>query len=90
MNRLNKLLRIRQTPFPKMPEPDIAICSECNWRGPCVDCPTEEEGTWETGYFDAHVCPKCPDGGCVDDYDYSPEQLKKLEAWEKDNEVQNR
>ena len=63
------------------PKPDIACCSSCGWRGPTATCQTESEGSWETGYYQVHVCPVCEDGGCVDDYDMSPEQLAKWNAW---------
>ena len=68
------------------PLPDIAICSQCGWRGPTSECETGEEGDWETGYYKIHLCPKCADGGCVDDYDMSPERLREWEEW---NEKQN-
>ena len=65
------------------PQCDIAICSECGWRGLVSDCEMEEEGSYEEGYFEAPVCPKCEDGGCLDNYDYSPEQFKLFKEWEK-------
>jgi hypothetical protein len=40
-----------------------------------------QDGDWESGYYEVHECPVCMDGGCIDDYDYSPEQAKKLDAW---------
>lgn len=63
------------------PLPDIAICSECGWRGPVDECPKEEDGDWEYGYYTIDVCPKCEDGGCIDDYDMTPERLKEWEEW---------
>ena len=72
------------------PLPDIAICSECGWRGPSSECETEEDGDWETGYYDVHVCPKCEDGGCTDNYDMSPEQLKNRTAWDKREEARKK
>lgn len=67
----------------KDPEPiaDISKCSECGWKGPISECETEEEGDWETGYYDVHVCPKCEDGGCVDDYEMSEGRAKEREEW---------
>lgn len=64
------------------PKPDIAICSECQWRGPTSDCETEQDGDYESGYYLVDVCPKCEDGGCIDDYDYSDEQGNKYEIWD--------
>ncbi len=65
------------------PLPDIAICSQCGWRGQSTECPKEEEGDWESGYHMVDICPKCEDGGCIDDYDMSDEQLAKWEEWTK-------
>jgi hypothetical protein len=63
------------------PNGDIAVCSECGWRGPISECNVVQDGDWESGYYEVHECPVCMDGGCIDDYDYSPEQAKKLDAW---------
>ena len=52
-------------------KPDIAICSVCGWRGPATECITDEEGDWESGYYKVDLCPKCEDGGSIDDYDFS-------------------
>lgn len=65
------------------PRYDIATCSSCDWSGLASECGTEKEGDWESGYYYIHTCPKCPDGGCIDDYDMSPEQAKKWEDWNK-------
>ena len=63
------------------PAPDIAICSECGWRGPVSECETGSDGDWETGYYTIDLCPRCEDGGCVDDYDMTPERGKEWEEW---------
>jgi len=62
--------------------PDLAHCSDCGWRGPATECQKGTEGDWESGYYAVDYCPVCEDGGCIDDYDFSPEQLEKLEAHE--------
>ena len=67
------------------PLPDIAICSQCNWRGPISECVKEKEGDWESGYYVVDCCPICQDGGCIDNYEYSP---KQLELW-KDYQVKH-
>jgi len=59
------------------PKVDIARCANCNWSGNVSECKTEQEGDWETGYYDIHLCPKCEDGGCVDDYSMSEERSKE-------------
>lgn len=66
------------------PMPDIATCAECNWHGPVSECPTgmESEG-WEHPKYLIHYCPKCEDGGLIDDYIMSPEQSKKWNKWYK-------
>ena len=60
---------------------DIGICSECGWRGDVINCRIEQEGSWEEGYHDVHLCPVCKDGGCIDDYDYSTKQYIKWVKW---------
>jgi hypothetical protein len=51
---------------------DMCGCSECGWKGKCSDCETEEESDgWESPIYTIHLCPKCEDGGVIDDYWYS-------------------
>ncbi len=64
------------------PKPDIAKCSKCGWKGPIEKCEIGTDGDWESGYFEIDLCPKCSDGGCIDDYDFSNKQWKKWEKWE--------
>lgn len=47
------------------PSPDLGKCSDCGKTFKLSECPTETDGDWETGYYEAPVCPKCPDGGCI-------------------------
>ena len=63
------------------PEPDIAHCSSCGNDFNSEDCPIVPEGDYESGYYDAHVCPECPDGGCIDDYSMSDERAKQYEEY---------
>lgn len=63
------------------PRPDIAICSQCGWRGSVSECLVGEEGDWESGYYPIDFCPICEDGGCVDDYDMTPERAQEWEKW---------
>jgi len=63
------------------PEADIAICSNCHWSGNVSECDTEDDGCWEDGYYKVELCPNCEDGGCIDEYEYSEEQFKKLKEW---------
>lgn len=72
------------------PEPDVAMCSSCGWRGKVYRCPVEQEGDWESGYYDIHLCPKCEDGGCVDGYTYSRLQYLRLILWRLREEIRKR
>lgn len=63
------------------PKPDIALCSECGGEFHVSKCKIEEEGSWEEGYWPVHVCPQCPDGGCVDDYTMSAERADEWNKW---------
>ena len=63
------------------PKADIAICSKCGWRGPVSECNVAQQGDWEYGYYEVHECPVCEDGGCIDNYSYSPELVKKYNDW---------
>jgi len=65
------------------PSPDLCKCAWCGKYFKVKDLSTEEEGDWETGYYNVHICPVCPEGGCIDVYDYSKKQFKKLIQWEK-------
>ncbi|MCK9435333.1 MAG: hypothetical protein M0R32_11130 [Candidatus Cloacimonetes bacterium] len=74
----------------KMPSADIAICSACGWKGPSAECETEQEGDFEYGYYDVHLCPKCEDGGLIEDYEMSKERIKEYEAWDAANHKETR
>lgn len=53
-------------------KPDMCGCSVCGWKGKCSDCETEMESEgWEYPDYEVHICPKCEDGGCIDDYWHS-------------------
>ena len=58
-------------------ELDCGSCSECNWSGKLSECPTEEEGTYESGYYTAVFCPVCEDGGCIENFYPSEESIEK-------------
>lgn len=78
MLKLPKLIKNISDPEPL---PDKAICSACGWKGSVSKCETELEGDWENGYYKIHLCLKCEDGGCIDDYDFSNKQWKLREKW---------
>jgi hypothetical protein len=66
------------------PMPDIAICSTCGWKGPVIECEKGQDGSWEEGYYDIDLCPKCDDGGCVDDYDMTADRSLEWIKWDKE------
>ena len=54
------------------PPADMCGCSNCGWKGKCSDCETDwENDGWETPEYQIHLCPRCEDGGCIDNYWYS-------------------
>lgn len=67
------------------PQPDIAICSICGWKGSINLCHIDEEGDFETGYYLIHLCPVCEDGGCIDNYEYSLKAAQEYDKWRKLN-----
>ena len=75
-------------PIDAEPKCDIGICSDCGWRGLLTDCHSyKEQESWEMpDWYWIFECPKCKDGGCIDDYDYSPERQKEWEEWKEKNE----
>lgn len=61
------------------PLADMCRCSICGWKGKVSKCETEwESDGWEYQPYQIHLCPKCKDGGCIDDYYYSKTLSKKL------------
>jgi hypothetical protein len=68
------------------PEHDLAKCSQCGWKGAVAECGIRSEGDWESGYYEIHTCPKCKDGGCVDEYEMTPNQADKWQAWHRRRE----
>lgn len=64
------------------PPCDLAICSECGWRGLVSDCIEVQERDWEYGYYIGHDCPVCKDGGCIE-YEMSEERAKEWLDWNK-------
>jgi hypothetical protein len=56
--------------------PDMCRCSDCGKKFKIRNLKTEQDGDWESGYYNFFVCPKCPDGGCIDDYWESAQGLK--------------
>ena len=56
-------------------EANVCRCSNCAWEGLVSDCEEEQEQDgWEGPTYTIHLCPKCEDGGCIDDYWYSAER----------------
>lgn len=82
IDKLFQTLRIEMEEQKFGPSPDIGICSNCGGRfGPDeYELEWESEG-WEYPSYQVAVCPVCEDGGCIDDWDFSPEQQKKYKEW---------
>ena len=87
LNDALEALRMLPLELPKHePLPDLACCSSCNWSGPADKCETKwEQDGWEGTPYQIHLCPKCEDGGCIDNYDMSSKQLKRWNAWAEAN-----
>lgn len=61
-------------------KPDYCKCSKCGWSGDVAECATEmEQDGWENPPYVVHLCPKCEDGGCIDDYFPAPTIIERLE-----------
>ena len=74
----------------EMPSPDIAICSSCGgkFKPGEYDLEWEQDG-WENPLYQQVVCRICDDGGCIDDWEFSKNQFKKYEEWEKRQKEKN-
>lgn len=65
-------------PNSEYPYHDIAKCSQCGWRGNVSECDTDmEQDGWEGTPYMIHLCPRCEDGGCIDDYSISRKAIKE-------------
>ena len=82
------IFSLNEDPDPE-PQPDLACCSECGWEGPREDCLIDQEGDWETGYYDVDLCPRCEDGGCIDDYNMTEERKEEWYEWKSRHEPPN-
>ena len=57
-------------------KPDMCKCSECGGKFNVSDCLSEwgHHYGWEMPAYNEISCPKCEDGGCVDDYFFSTDK----------------
>ena len=57
-------------------KPDMCKCSECGGKFNVSDCLSEwgHHDGWEMPAYNEISCPKCEDGGCVDDYFFSTDK----------------
>jgi len=70
-----KLSRIEAGLKPEL-KCDLCFCSDCNETFKIDDCPIDAEYNEYTGdYMEFPSCPKCEDGGCINDYFPSQEVL---------------
>jgi len=63
------------------PKADLAICSSCRRAWPVDGLETEEAGDYESGYFRVHICPKCEDGGLIEEYTMSEDRAREWGEW---------
>lgn len=74
-------LQIQEGHSDSEPQPDIALCSSCGWKGPVADCESSEEGDYENGYYAIHLCPNCDDGGSIDNYEMTSKRANEWSRW---------
>ena len=60
----------------KDPEPDMCKCSECGGTFKVADCEQDHDhhDGWEMPAYTEIYCPKCEEGGCVDDFFFSEDK----------------
>jgi hypothetical protein len=73
---LENLLRYTED---REPISNIACCFSCGWKGSVSDCDLDQEGDWESGYYDIHFCPRC--GECIDEYEMTEERAEEWIEW---------
>lgn len=58
-------------------KPDLCKCSTCGGEFHISECETDHDyhDGHEMSPYSIHLCPVCPDGGCIDDYNLSEELL---------------
>ena len=53
-------------------------CSNCGCEYDPTDLKMEQEQEcWEMPPYWVHICPTCPDGGCIDDYWFDSTKERK-------------
>ena len=82
MGTLDELIA-EHAPQPDEPDMDMASCAECQGSWPVSYLKMEQDGDYESGYYNYHLCPDCEDGGAIEDYYPSEESLA---AWKKSKE----
>ena len=70
----------------KYPELDRCRCSDCHTTFFTKDLPIEEESEgWEYPTYTVHVCTKCEEGGCIENYYPSSRALRE---WKETKETE--
>ena len=66
------MLNLRLLPTNKGSAPDCCSCAVCGWSGKITECNSYEESeNWENPeVYTVDECPKCEDGGIIDDYHF--------------------
>lgn len=74
----------------KLPPFDLCSCSECGWEGSPSDCERVEESEgWEYPSYWIEICPVCKDGGCIEDYGYTPAKLIEANNYWEQRKLKN-
>jgi hypothetical protein len=67
MSKLNELVAVENE---NEDYDDMCSCSDCGWSGKIADCYLHEEcESWELPQLYTVIdCPKCEDGGCIENF----------------------
>lgn len=64
--------------------PDLCRCGDCYTEFKVEDCDSDHghHDGWEMPAYTEILCSVCDDGGCIDDFYYSPAKIEMLKAME--------
>ena len=70
MTTFEEWLPLPVTGYATNPKVTHGWCSQCGESIPIGELIKDTEGDYESGYYTIDLCPKCEDGGCIEDYSY--------------------